>query len=121
MQTTNQYEEASYGLASYQYAVLWGDTTQQLVALRRAVYPDNAAQDFAYSERSFGQDFDHYLPADVWKTALIALLNLDIKTHQFPEAIKIWERLQKAGIKPEIAAKIAPLMEQVKAQAGSQP
>jgi TonB family protein len=120
LQITNQYEEASYGLAAYQYAAVWGDPAQQIEALRRAVSPDNAAQDFSYGVRN-PDEFEHYLPVEIWKTALLTLLQLDIKARSYAEALQIWGRLQKAGIKPELAAKLAPVMEQIKAQGGGNP
>jgi TonB family protein len=110
----SQYEEATYGLGSYQYALHWGDPAQQASALRHAVLADNAAQDLAYSQR-VEADFDPYLPDDVWKKSLLTLLDLDVRRHTYTEALDIWARLQKAGIKPEIAVKVAPVMDQIKA------
>jgi TonB family protein len=121
MQVTNEYEDAFYGLGRFQYALLWGDQRQQLEGLRRAVGPDNAAQDLTYGcvkvqgvcTRQINTVFDHYLDVDVWKSSLITLLDLQIKTQNYGEALETWDRIRKAGVKPEIIAKLSPLMDQV--------
>lgn len=120
---SNHYGAATLGLAQYQHAVLRGDQRQQLDAMRRAVTPDNAAQDFSYSETHFvgggseifNRPFEHYLPLEVWKTGLLTCLDLEIKLHDYPEALKTWERLQKVGVKPEVLKKLAPMMDQLAA------
>jgi hypothetical protein len=115
MHVVNQYEEASFGLARYQYAVLWGTEQQQIDGLRRAVFPDKGAQDFAYTQRHL-EGFDPYLPPAVWKSAMLTLLTLDLKAHEFSEALDLWARLKKAGVKSEVVARYGPVMERIKAQ-----
>lgn len=92
----NATEDAYLGLATYQYAQVWGDEADQLKALRRTlVWPDS----------------DKVLPKDVSALALRACLQLELKTHEYGEAIATWKRLQKLGVDPATVAKVTPIMQ----------
>ncbi len=102
----NLYEDAYYGLAQYDYAHVWGDDAQQLAGLRRAVASQNDAR---------VDDVHLVLPQDVELVAETTLLQLELRTHEYSEALNRWRRLQADGIDKDTAAKLAPIMQQVKA------
>lgn len=83
MTVKNLYEDAYFGVANYIYATKWGDDTQQLESLRRAIARESTA---------------HYLPQSMFRTALLSCMQLELKTHQYAEAMTTWKRLQKSGI-----------------------
>jgi TonB family protein len=91
LKVTNLYEDAYFGIASYRYASKYGDERQQLEALRRAIA---------------GEDDARYLPNDLFKFALLACLQLEVKSNQYGEAIATWKRLERAGIDKDSAARI---------------
>jgi TonB family protein len=91
LKITNLYEDAYFGLASYQYASRFGDEWQQLESLRRAI----AREDYA-----------RYLPHDLFRFALFSCLQLELKTHQYAEGLATWKRLKKAGLDKDTAARV---------------
>jgi TonB family protein len=91
LKITNLYEDAYFGMATYHYASKYGDERQQLEGLRRAI----AREDYA-----------RYLPRDLFRFALINCMQLEVKDHQYAEALATWKRLQKAGIDKDSAARI---------------
>lgn len=94
----NAIEDAYFGLATYQYAQVWGDEAEQLEALRHAiVWPDNG----------------NIVPKDLITLALRACLQLELKTHEYGEAIPTWTRLQKLGVDAGTVAKVTPIMQEL--------
>jgi TonB family protein len=91
LKITNLYEDAYFGIATYQYASKYGDEGQQLEGLRRAI----AREDYA-----------RYLPRDLFRFALFTCMQLELKDHQYAEAVATWKRLEKAGIDKDSAARI---------------
>jgi TonB family protein len=91
LKITNLYEDAYFGMATYNYASKYGNERQQLEGLRRAI----AREDYA-----------RYLPRDLFRSALINCMQLELKDHQYAEALATWKRLQKAGIDKDSAARI---------------
>ncbi len=98
LKITNLYEDAYFGLASYFYARKWGDERQQLDALSRAVAEEDQA---------------HYLPDDLFKSALQVSLQLQVDMRLYAEALATYKTLQKAGIDEKTAARLRPVMEQL--------
>jgi TonB family protein len=72
----NLYEDAYFGLAQYEFAHSWGTDEEQLRGLRRAI---------AREKRS------GYLPKDVFDSAMLALLPLDVKVGDYMQALSDWE------------------------------
>ena len=95
---TNLYEDAYVGLASFQYARVWGDDSQQLKGLQRAVAREHIA---------------HYLSKPEFEGALLQILKLDLKYHQYAEAITTWNDLRNAGIDARMAGQMKPLFDQL--------
>ena len=98
LKITNLYEDAYFGLASYQYAMKWGDEHQQLQGLYRAIAAELNAR---------------YLPADTFRSALLESLKLQLKARQYAEALATWQYLEKAGIDDRTAAQIRSIVEQL--------
>jgi TonB family protein len=98
LKVNNLYEDAYFGLATYAYAVSWGDETQQLASLERAI---------ANEERG------HYLPKDRFMLALKAQLTLRLRTRDYGGALITWNRLKRSGIDAETAAKFKPFIDQL--------
>lgn len=96
---TNLYEDAYFGMASYFYATKWGDEVQQLEGLKRAL-----------SEEGNGM---HFLPRDLFKSALQVTLRLQVQLHLYAEALDTCRTLQKAGLDEKTAAQTRSLMEQL--------
>jgi hypothetical protein len=78
LKITNLYEDAFTGLCSYLYAKKWGDETQQLAGLRRALVGD-------------------YLGPDQMRSALLTRITLELNMKQYSEGVTTWKRLQKLG------------------------
>jgi len=91
LKIANLYEDAYFGIATYQYAAKYGNEQQQLAALRRAI----AREDYA-----------RYLPRDLFKFALYNCMQLELKDRQYAEALATWKRLQKTSIDKTSAARI---------------
>ena len=98
LKISNLYEDAYFGLATFLYAQKWGDEAQQLEGLRRAIAEEDVA---------------HYLPKDMFQSALLARLKLELKTHDYAEAMKTWKRLQKLGVDQPTQARILPVIDQL--------
>lgn len=94
----NLYEDAYYGLATYNYARKWGDDWQQLEGLRRAIA---------------GEDRAGFLADKLFNYALRACLQLELQTHEYGEAVVTWNRLQKSGVEAKVAAQIKNTMDKV--------
>jgi len=96
--TTNLYEDAYYGMALYFYAKKWGDQQQQLDGLERAIAEEDQAR---------------YLPRDRFKAALQLSMQLQLSLQQYAEALDTYKKMQKAGIAPDTATRLEPVLEQV--------
>jgi hypothetical protein len=95
LQVTAPPEEAYYGVAQYVYASRWGDATQQEAALWRAL-----------SARK-------YLPPADLKTVLLANFKVQTQKHDYFQTLKMWDELQKAGLEPDLLAKLKPIADQI--------
>jgi TonB family protein len=98
LKISNLYEDAYFGLATAVYAQKWGDEAQQLEGLRRAIAEEDAA---------------HYLPKDMFQSALLTRMKLELKTHDYVEVLQTWKRLQKLGVDQDTQARILPVIEQL--------
>ncbi|HEY4341949.1 MAG TPA: energy transducer TonB [Steroidobacteraceae bacterium] len=92
------YEDAYFGLASYQYARAWGDEAQQLAALKRAIANDHSA---------------HYLRSKEFQSALLEIMKLELKEHLYGAAQVSWHDLQASGIDPAVKAQIKPVFDRL--------
>ncbi len=92
------YEDAFLGMATYLYATKWGDDAQQLNGLLRASAEENHTP---------------FLPSDMFKAALQLTIQLQLKMRLYAEALTTYERLQKAGIDKDTAARFKAAMDQV--------
>ena len=92
----NLYEDAYTGLASYAYAYRWGTEAQQIAGLTRGI---------AREER------DHYLPRGKLEEALLACIKLEVKAHEYGEALADWKRLEK--LDKAAAAQSKPLIDAI--------
>jgi TonB family protein len=99
LKITNLYEDAQLGLAQYSYARKWGDELDQLEGLRRAL---------AQADTAF------YLRKDALREALLACLQLEVKTRDYAAAVGTWRRLSKLGVDKATEAQIAPVIDQLK-------
>jgi hypothetical protein len=90
LKVTNLYEDAYFGLALYEYACKWGDESQQLEGLRRAIAEEDRA---------------HYLPPELFRFALLHRMQLELNAREYAEAITTWKRLEKSGVDKDTAAK----------------
>jgi hypothetical protein len=95
---TNLYEDAYLGLATYGYASKWGDESQQLAGLRRAI----AEEDLAY-----------YLPKDMFRSALLASIRLELDARDYAGAMATWKRLEKLGIEKSAEGQFRGVIEQL--------
>ena len=98
LRVTNLYEDAYLGLATYGYASKWGDESQRLAGLRRAI----AEEDVAY-----------YLPRDLFRSALLASITLELNARDYAGAITTWKRLEKLSIEKSTEAQLRPVIEQL--------
>ncbi len=99
LKITNLYEDASYGMATYLYAKKWGDETQQLDGLLRAIAEEKDA---------------HFLPSNMFKLALRVSMQLQVQMRLYAEALATFEKLQKLGMDKDTAARLTPVVEQLK-------
>jgi TonB family protein len=95
LEVRNLYEDAYFGLASYFYAREWGDETQQLAGLRRAIAFEKSA---------------HYLTKAQFQFALGQCLALQVRLRHYAEAQGLWASLLISGIDPGTIEKIKPMM-----------
>jgi TonB family protein len=98
LKITNLYEDAYFGLATYNYASKWGDESQQLEGLRRAIAREDKAR---------------YLPNDLFRFALFNCMQLELKTHEYAEAMTTWKRLEKSGIDNNTATQLRSVGERL--------
>jgi TonB family protein len=95
LKVTTLYEDAHYALALYDYATRWGNGQQQESALWRAL----------------GED--ELLSLETRRFVLLSNLQLQLKRNDFFEVLGMWDRLRKAGVDKDTAAKIKPVLEQI--------
>jgi TonB family protein len=98
LKITNLYEDAYFGIATYNYASKWGDESQQLEGLRRAIAREDQAR---------------YLPNNLFRFALLACIQLELKTREYAEAIVTWKRLEKLGVDKNTATQLRPVVEKL--------
>lgn len=98
LKITNLYEDAYFGLATFDYAAKWGDESQQLGGLRRAIAEEDLAQ---------------YLPKDLFQFALLQCMRLEVSAHYYAEALTTWQRLQKGDLDKSTQAKLQPVVDQL--------
>ncbi len=98
LQIGNLYEDSYFGLATFSYARKWGDESQQLEGLRRAIAEEDVA---------------HYLPKDLFQFALLGRLKLEFQTHEYAEVMTTWRRLEKLGVDKETQLRVQPVMDQL--------
>jgi TonB family protein len=94
----NLYEDAYFGLATYNYWKKWGDESQQLEGLRRAIAEEDVA---------------HYLPKDLFQSALLARMQLEMNAHQYAEVLTTWKRLQKSGVDKDRESRLRHVIDQL--------
>ena len=94
----NLYEDAYFGLATYNYATKWGDESQQLEGLRRAIAEESVA---------------HYLPKDLFQSALIARMKLELNAHEYAEVMTTWKRLEKSGVDKDTESRVLPVIDKL--------
>jgi hypothetical protein len=98
LKVTNLYEDAYFGIALYNYSGKWGDESQQLEGLRRAIAEE---------------DHPRYLPPDVFRFALLHCMQLELNSREYAEAITTWKRLEKSGIDKDTAARAKPALDKL--------
>jgi TonB family protein len=98
LKITTLSEDAYFGLATYFYASKWGDGTQQLEALTRAIVQQDRVQ---------------YLSKDQFKSAMLTRLKLEMKARQFAEALTTWKGLEKVGVDKSTEALVLPMVDQL--------
>jgi TonB family protein len=95
LQVTTLYEDTYYWLAQYEYAALWGNESQQEIALWRTI------------------GGDEYLRPEERRTILLTNFKLQVRKHDYFQALKMWDSLRAAGVDREITAKIKPILDQI--------
>jgi TonB family protein len=90
------YEDAYYGVAQYNYALRWGDASQQEKALYRAL--GGAA----------------YLTPELHRVALLGNLGLQLQKRDYSEVMWLWEVLSGFDLDKDTEARWAPVIEQVR-------
>jgi TonB family protein len=98
LRVTNLYEDAYAGIATYTYATKWGDVSQQLDGLRRAIAGENGPR---------------YLPRDMFQAALLGCIKLELTAREYAEAMITWHRLEKMGIDAGTAAVLKPIIDKL--------
>lgn len=96
----NLYEDAYFGVASFQYAEKWGTAAQQILALERAVAGETKAT---------------YLPRPLFEGVLTALFRLEAKTNRFGSALITLGTLKKLPADPKTLASLQPIADQIQA------
>jgi TonB family protein len=86
MKVDNLSEDAFLGLASYNYAAKWGNDGQQLRSLARAVA---------------GEGNPRYLPRELYISAMLARMQLQMKLHEYGEAQVTASRLRNFHVDPK--------------------
>jgi TonB family protein len=98
LEVTNLYEDAFCGLAQYIYAGRWGDPSQQLRGLQRAIAEEDRA---------------HYLPPEMFRVALLDSFRLQVNLHDYAGAMTTWKRLQRSRIDKDTSAKLNAVVGQL--------
>ncbi|HEY4338971.1 MAG TPA: energy transducer TonB [Steroidobacteraceae bacterium] len=93
----NLYEDAFLGLVSYAYALEWGNESQQLADLQRAIAHENAAK---------------YLRKDAFQAVRVQALILDVKLRRYAEAMDLWRNILKS-LDPATIEKIKPIVNEI--------
>lgn len=83
LEVRNLYEDAYFGLASYAYALQWGDEAEQLAGLQRAIANDSNSI---------------YLSKTEMRSVKLNSLVLDVKLHHYAEAMRLWPDLVHSGV-----------------------
>jgi hypothetical protein len=92
----NNFEDAFYALAQYEYFKKWGTATQKLAAIRRAVLYEDGTYKY-YSE-------------PVYRYALMSLFNTEIETSRYGDALDTYKKFsQSQKVEPDVQANIASL------------
>ncbi len=94
LEIRNLTEDAYYGLIKYDYARVWGDDREQLADLRRAIA---------------SAEIPDYLPKGVYGSVLDECLVLELKLHDFVEALRTWDRLQKLNGNDKARVQMKPI------------
>jgi protein TonB len=97
---SNPYEDAYAGVAEYQYALYWGDERQQMAGLRRAIASESIAQ---------------YLPKPMFISALYSMLELDVKSKDYADALSTWTVLKKSETDKGRLAALEPMIDRIEA------
>jgi TonB family protein len=98
LKVSNLSEDAYAGLAAYNYASKWGDESQQLEGLRRAIAEANEP---------------YYLPPDVYWSTLLTRMKLELQTQRYAEALATWKHLQKSPIERSAKAPLEAIVEKL--------
>jgi TonB family protein len=96
LKVTNLYEDAFFNVARYTYHQQWGDKTQQIAALERAIAHEGSAK---------------FLPKSSFQTALLSMMQLKYETHDFADVLSLWRHAQKSGIDEARLAPWRPVVE----------
>ena len=100
MTVTNLYEDAYLNLTRFRYFLLWGDKSQQIDALRRAIAHEDTWK---------------YLPKKTFVDALIGLMALSLEVNDFAEVLGAWEKLQGTDFDEPAMAQWKPIIANVQA------
>jgi TonB family protein len=98
LDVNNLYEDAFFGLISYAYALAWGDESQQLAGVQRALANEST---------------DHYLPPREFASLRLAALILDVQLRHYAEAAALWPGILKSDISPAAVDKLRPMIHQL--------
>ena len=98
LEVNNLYEDAFFGLVTYEYALEWGDEAQQLAGLQRAIAHEKGA---------------HYLGKREFQSVQLESLVLDVKLRHYAEAMAAWSSLLRSGIDSATIEKLLPMIHQV--------
>jgi TonB family protein len=96
LSVTTLYEDAYYGLAQYMYASAWGDQSRLESGLLRAV------------------GGRQYLPPAEREPALLAAFQLQVRRHDYHEALELWKQLQAEHVDQDTQTKLRPIIAQIK-------
>lgn len=98
MKANNLYEDAYVGLGWFGYHRAWGDASQQIAALRRAIAHEDDAR---------------YLAKDLFVQALQGLFRLEVETSDYAAALLTGRRLVQQGLAPELETEIGGVMAEI--------
>jgi TonB family protein len=95
----NLYDDANFGINTYNYARKWGDEAQQLKGLERAA--------------AGGSEFN-YLPKDIYGSVLKTYFGLQVNSRLYAEALETYAWMQKAGLDANTMSKFAGVLESIR-------